>query len=78
MSKKTKKRETGLVVRFTQKQRRLAEQISNDIAEDIDNGESREQLRMAVAYWADVAAVNAMERSSLKTQLLLAKANIHL
>lgn len=59
----------GLVRRFTKKQAALAVKISNDIAEDIDNGESRAVLRMAVAYWVDVATVESMGRAAAESSL---------
>lgn len=48
----------GLVKRFNKKEAALAAKISNDIAEGIDGGETRNCLRMAVAYYADLACVN--------------------
>lgn len=51
----------------------LAEKISNDVAEDIDCGESREKLRMAVYYWSSVAAKEASERARLQMMLKLVK-----
>lgn len=38
--------------KFSKTQAELAASIENDIAEDIDNGEDRQTLRMAVHYWA--------------------------
>lgn len=40
--------------RFTKAQQELAHKIVNDIAEGIDCKESREDLRMALAYYADL------------------------
>lgn len=60
-----------LVSRFTDKQAELAAKISNDIAEDIDCGESRKSLRMAVAYWADVATVESQKRASLEAKVAM-------
>jgi hypothetical protein len=37
--------------RFTQVQADLAAQIANDVAENIDNRDTRDELRMAVSYW---------------------------
>lgn len=62
---------TELVRRFTAKQAELAAKISNDIAEDIDCGESRRTLRMAVAYFADVACVEAQRRAAAESKLEL-------
>lgn len=58
---------SGLVSRFTDKQAELAMKISNDIAEDIDCGESRKTLRMALSYWADVACVEAQRRAAAES-----------
>lgn len=58
----------GLVDRFTRKQQKLAEQISNDISEDIDNDWTREQLMMAVAYYADLAC-DAWQKIATKTEV---------
>lgn len=63
----------GLVERFTKKQAELAAKISNDIAEDIDCNETRAQLRMAVAYWADVACVNGIKVGTAESKLRFAK-----
>lgn len=60
---------TDLVRRFTDGQAELAAKISNDIAEDIDCGESRKTLRMAVAYFADVACVEAQARATAESKL---------
>lgn len=64
---------TDLVRRFTDKQAELAAKISNDIAEDIDCGESRKSLRMAVAYFADVACVEAERRAAAESKLEIFK-----
>lgn len=45
---------TRLVSRWTRYQQERADQIVNDIAEDIDNGESRIELRRALAIYADL------------------------
>lgn len=42
-----------LASRWTEQQKERARNIVNDIAEDIDNGESREVLREALAIYAD-------------------------
>jgi hypothetical protein len=62
-------RSSELVRRFTDKQAQCAAKISNDIAEDIDCGESRRTLRMAVAYFADVACVEAQRRAAAESKL---------
>jgi hypothetical protein len=59
----------GLVKRFTPEQAERAAQISNDIAEDIDNGETRKELRMAVAYWHDRMCVEAQARATAESAL---------
>jgi hypothetical protein len=77
MSTKLKRRRDGrvrssdLVRRFTDKQAELAAKISNDIAEDIDCGESRKSLRMAVAYFAAVASVEAQGRAAAESKLAI-------
>ena len=43
--------------------RDLALSVSNDISEDIDNGESREQLREVVRWWAMKACDEAQRRA---------------
>ena len=62
-------RSSDLVRRFTVKQAEIAAKISNDIAEDIDCGESRKSLRMAVAYFADVACVESQRRAAAESKL---------
>lgn len=59
------------VRRFTDKQAELAAKISNDIAEDIDCGESRKTLRMVVAYFADVACVESQRRADAESKLAI-------
>ncbi len=63
----------GLVKRFSKKEAELAMKISNDIAEDIDNGESRKQLRMAVAYYHDLFVTEAENRSADLSKFLLSE-----
>lgn len=60
-----------LVSRFSKKQVELAVKISNDISEQIEGGESRAALRMAVAYFADVACVEAQRRVAAESKLEL-------
>lgn len=62
-----------LVKRFTKRQAEFAAKVSNDIAEDMDLGESREELRMVVAYFQDLACVEAVERARLQSMLTAAK-----
>jgi hypothetical protein len=52
-----------LVTRFRPEQRELAIQISKDIAEDMAYRHPVALVRMAVAYWADVATVEAGKRA---------------
>lgn len=60
---------SGLVKRFSKEQAELAAKISNDISEDIDCGESSVTLRMAVAYFADVACVEAQRARDAESKL---------
>lgn len=59
----------GLVKRFNKKEAALAAKISNDIAEGIDCGETSKQLRMAVAYFADVASVQCQRAAAAESRL---------
>jgi hypothetical protein len=43
-----------MVSRWTPAQQEAAMSIVNDIAEDIDNGETRQELRQALAIYADM------------------------
>lgn len=70
---KTKRNRRCRVRRFTDKQAELAAKISNDIAEDIDCGESRETLRMAVSYFADVACVESQRRAAAESTVAIFK-----
>lgn len=54
-----------LVSRWSDKQQEQAHSIVNDIAEDIDNGEGRKQLRQALAIYADLY-YDAMQALKLK------------
>lgn len=64
----------GLVKRFSRKEAEMAAQISNDIAEDIDNKHTRAQLRMAVAYYSDLFAVEAGKRREFESKVKLFEA----
>ena len=64
---------SDLVRRFTDKQAELAAKLSNDIAEDTDCGESRKTLRMAVAYFADVACVESRRRAAAESKLEISR-----
>jgi hypothetical protein len=44
--------------------RDLALKVSNDISEDIDGGESREELRDVIRWWADKACDEAQRRAT--------------
>lgn len=55
--------------RFTKKEAELAAKISNDIAEGIDCGESRHDLRMAVSYFAEMASMEAGHRVVAESNL---------
>jgi hypothetical protein len=61
----------GLASRFSKDQSELAQKIANDIHEDIDCGESRKQLRMAVDYWSCVATDEANRKSSEESQAVI-------
>lgn len=61
----------GLVRRFSPDEAELAAKLSNDIAEGIDCGECRTDLRKAIAYWADVAAVEGQRRAAMESQLAI-------
>lgn len=49
----------------------MATKIANDIAEGIDCGESKAQLRDAVAWWAEAYAKLAVTRQSEKDDKLI-------
>ena len=55
--------------RFSPKQAALAEKIANDVNEGIDGQEPRHDLRMAIAYWADAATVEARKRATIEADL---------
>jgi hypothetical protein len=58
---------------FSYKDAELAAKIDNDIAEGIDCGESRAKLRLAVAYWADVACAESQRRAAAESQIEIFK-----
>jgi hypothetical protein len=70
--KRCKPTASDLVKRF-EKNVELARKIANDIAEDIDCGESRNTLRMAVSYFADLANAEAIKRDQAETAIRLFK-----
>lgn len=61
----------GMVLRWTPQQREAAIAIVNDIAEDIDNNETRSELRQALAIYADMHCDALQARSSEKTEKLM-------
>lgn len=61
----------GLVKRFSRRESEMAAQISNDIAEDIDNGHTPAQLRMAVAFYSDLLAVESQKRAEFESKVRL-------
>ncbi len=65
----TRIRSGDLVRRFTKKQTEFAAKVSNDISEDINCNESKEELRMVIAYWSDVAVVESNMRARMETQI---------
>lgn len=58
--------ETG---RFTRKETEQAADIANDVAEDIDNGESRAVLRRTVHFYALLAHYERQEAAALDSRL---------
>jgi hypothetical protein len=74
-NKKRKRNSSGslhrVVRRFFATDKELAETVANDIAEDIDCGETREQLRVAIQFWAAEAAREAQERAALESQITI-------
>ncbi len=63
---KSKPLGTTLASRWTPEQLERAYSISNDIAEDIDNKESRTALREAVAVFADLHCDTSTELIAIK------------
>ena len=61
----------SLVLRWTPEQRDQAMGIVNDIAEDIDNGETREELRQALAIYADMLCDTLQNRAAQNSDALL-------
>lgn len=61
-----------LVLRWTVEQREQACAIVNDIAEDIDNHESRRELRQALAIYADMLYDEQQQKMEKGTAKLLA------
>lgn len=67
----TKIKSGPLVKRFTKVQAERAAEIANDIAENIDNGESRAELRMTVALTTDLLSVESGKRAEYESKLAL-------
>ena len=64
---------TPIERRFSDKQAELAVKVSNDIAENIDCGESRKTLRMAVAYFSDLACEESKRRAEAESTVAIFK-----
>lgn len=77
MSKQTKAkgkpavRSSRMVGRYFATDQELAETLANDIAEEIDCGENRIQLRMAIQYWANECAKQSAARAALESQVAI-------
>jgi hypothetical protein len=56
---------------FSKYQIDRAYQIANDIAEDINNKDTRAELRMAIAYFRDRECVESQKRADLESRLAL-------
>lgn len=55
-----------MATKFTKKQIELADKIINDVAEDIDCGESKKDLRMAISYLASSSIKELAELGSAR------------
>ena len=64
-----------LAARWTQSQRDKAWGIVNDIAEDIDNHETRAELRQALAIYADMLCDALQKRACEKTEKMMEAVN---
>jgi len=51
----------------------LAAKVSNDISEEIDCGETREELRACIKWWADYAMGARMLYVSARDELMVEK-----
>lgn len=60
---------------YTPKEWEEAKRIVNDIAEDIDNGESRKKLRRALSVYADRLEEVLQTRQTSATKAVLARLN---
>lgn len=65
----------GLSARWTQDQKDKAWGIVNDIAEDIDNHETRAELRQALAIYADMHHDALQKRACERTEELTEQVN---
>lgn len=70
MSRKKTESIDRMVLRWTPEQREKAHAIVNDIAEDIDNKETRQELRQALAIYADMLCDALQQRSDDKLDRL--------
>lgn len=62
----------SMVSRWTPAQKELAMNIVNDIAEDIDDGETRRELRQSLAIYADML-YDALQSKSEEKMVELSK-----
>ena len=65
----------GLAARWTKEQRDKAWGIVNDIAEDIDNHETRAELRQALAIYADMHCDALQKRACERTDKMMEAVN---
>jgi len=65
----------GLAARWTKEQREKAWGIVNDIAEDIDNHETRAELRQALAIYADMHHDALQKRACERTDKMMEAVN---
>ena len=64
-----------LAARWTESQRNAAYGIVNDIAEDIDNHNTRAELRQALAIYADMHHDALQKRACERTEKLMEQVN---
>jgi hypothetical protein len=64
-----------LAARWSQAQKDKAWGIVNDIAEDIDNHETRAELRQALAIYADMLCDALQKRACEKTEKMMEAVN---
>lgn len=65
----------NMVDRWTKEQQEAAHSIVNDIAEFIDNRETRAELRQALAIYADLLSDERCRLSSMRSDKLLMAVN---